>query len=805
MAGATLKSSGAQNNLLRRVKSSFLVGILLIFIMLFLLLVTGVQNRMVSAFISGSALPAKEDAAKLSFMIRDISLQISVMQASQNTFDLNAANYQLQQEMIKLEEVLYRLSLLKVDENLIESLRNTVIRVKDISTQTVNLHRRKLERQQLHAVMLHDLILLEKDINAVKITNDKDARWLNHANEALNMLFLALARTENIKINRFEAEFLEKLQLLIGSANSQPKLMALSQRFNQLGTGNKSVFTLLNEMMALDFAVRSNQQINTAVLARFSNLGQQLFSLNQITTQSGVRHGTTVSFVLVTVVILLLLGLIAWLISGQRFVIQNILVRLVRAKKIVKKNAYSDAAKGWQEMQDVDGCQDEVTQLMQECEQLFNRMQRRNNDLQILSSVGRDLSTIGDLDELLERMNQHAKLYSAADIMMLGLWQPEEGKYDFPVSIVNNDETKGAEVLEQAKCLIEDLGKRDNNIHILNNKALKPYVSSLVIQDWSQMGSLLFLTLRRNNGAFLGCFCLVNYQEESFAPGQITSMETLARYIAIAIENATTQSTLSHVQRKLHLMEKMTGINALRRDESENMLKSATRQSEELSALNYSVQELIEAFHAKREEGVATDSIINQIDSVLANARAMEAELIQMHGMTENQSESETEIDLEQLVRTNINMLEQKFSHINFSTEDLNGAMLHAKEETLSMAIQDLLLNSCLAIKQRMQNNTEFSPTIKVCSTVDNATFTMDVIDNGQGLADAAMVKILEPDFNPFHFSAGERISLAVANNVITDLSGEITLHSDDATSNKARVALPLVAAESEKAEQPKD
>ena len=102
----------------------------MIFTVLVLLFIAASQNRLVSAFINGNALPAKEDAAQLNFMLRDIGLQISMMQASRNTFDLNAANYQLQQDFLRLDEVLYRLNQYELDEQLFAALREAAADVK---------------------------------------------------------------------------------------------------------------------------------------------------------------------------------------------------------------------------------------------------------------------------------------------------------------------------------------------------------------------------------------------------------------------------------------------------------------------------------------------------------------------------------------------------------------------------------------------------------------------------------------------------------------------------------------------------
>ena len=791
-----MSNSANRPSLTKKIKFNFNVNFAMIFTVLVLLFIAASQNRLVSAFINGNALPAKEDAAQLNFMLRDIGLQISMMQASRNTFDLNAANYQLQQDFLRLDEVLYRLNQYELDEQLIAALREAAADVKESASQTLNLYQRKMEREKLRDNALKELLLLKQNIVALEVVNDEQWRWVSLAEDAIHLMLTSLTYAQEIQVKPLEIKFVEVLTSLNKVPVSDPSFVAHHNKINQLGTGNNSVFALIYQVVSLDYAAKSNFNINQALQGRFVNLGVELFDQNHLATQSSVRQGTKISFYLVMLAIAVALVLLFRLTQAQQFLMTNIMLRLIRAKKTIKYNAQSENLDGWKEGQgkEPESPQDEISNVLAECEQLFKRMQLRNEELQVLSEVGRDFSGAANVEELLKRMNERVEHFSTGDAMLLGLWQPQKQEYDFPIGQLLNDELRGKKFVEQAATLVNELGIRENNIHVLNKKDLRPYVNNLSGQNLKDIGSLLFLTLKRHNNTFLGCLCLTSYEENGFSAGQINSMETLARYVAIAIENATTHSILGQVQGKLHLLEKMTGIKALGRDEAGNMLQAASEQVNKVGSLNFSVTELISGLDGQTRTDKQSDIhlIKERLEEVANNAKELEAKLIQMRGLSENEGESESDVELRQLIEINVGLLEQKFSHIHFKLEDLDEVKLRAKKEGLSQAIQDVLLNSCLAIKQRLEKSRDFTPSIKVSSFFDNKMVIIRIIDNGQGLPEAASAKILEPDFNPFHFSAGERFSLAVANATIKELSGDLVLRADDAKSNRTEILFPF-------------
>lgn len=772
------------------------------FVLLILLLGAVAQNRQVAAFIGGNALSAKEDAARLNFMIRDIGLQVAVMQASRNTFDLNAANVQLQQQLIKLDEVLYRLTQYNLDRQPIAELRNATVEVKNNASQTLALFQRKLERSKMMDNALSTLIILKQELELLQADSETQKQWIRLANEAVYLMIGSAANLHDTKIEALEQQFNLILGDLNTSAIQESDLLLYREHINQLGTGNSGVFELLRQVIALEFSAKSAQSINAAISERFIQLGQKLFAQINLVTQSGVKDSTNIilALMLLAVTVLIICG---WrMLQGQQYLNQNILGGLVAALQAVKSNSQSDLSKCWQETETGRTYNDELTNLLAECKRLFNRMQRSNQELQDLSSIGRDFSTVVSIEQLFERMRDRAKQFSAADVLLVGLWQADTSDYEFPVSIVIdqerneqlNQKNKKSHVIEKIKLLVNDLGKRENNIEILSRKSLKPYVNNLGTQDWHKVGSMLFLTLHKNNGAFLGCICLACHEENGFSPGQIKLMETLARYVAIAIENAATQTILSQVQRKLHLMEKMTGLKALSREEADNMLHSASWQANKLQLFTLSLTELFKdlskSLQEEKLEGLG--EIMDELETINKGVQELGSRLLQIRSLAENVDEVASEIDLPVLITNNISLLQQEFSSIHFQSEDLDEARIQAKEANFSMTIQDVMLNSCLAIKQRLEKNRDFTPLIKVATQLANNQLRIKISDNGQGLVEAATSKILEPDFNPVKYVAGERISLAVANSTIMDLSGKLTLSSDDINSNITVINLPL-------------
>ncbi len=106
----------------------------------------------------------------------------------------------------------------------------------------------------------------------------------------------------------------------------------------------------------------------------------------------------------------------------------------------------------------------------------------------------------------------------------------------------------------------------------------------------------------------------------------------------------------------------------------------------------------------------------------------------------------------------------------------------------LEQVMVNLVLNAAHAVEHHTT-----SPRILVrACTADERSVTIEVIDNGPGIATAVLPRIFDPFFTTKSPSVGSGLGLAISHRIVTDAGGSISVESEIGGGTAFRVNLPV-------------
>jgi len=529
-------------------------------------------------------------------------------------------------------------------------------------------------------------------------------------------------------------------------------------------------------------------------MQRFKQRAKAFLSEVKSQQLGAIDSAAEMSFVFLAITTLIVFGLLFRIVVVRRYFELHLFARLRKARLMIKNNNQSGNLSGWQDLEFDESTQDDVGMLLMESKLLFERMQRRNRELELLGAVGRELSSASDLDVLLQRLNEQALTMVNADVLLLSLWHPENEEYSFPVGIAVNQDLRGNKTMKYCQQLLSDLGKYEQKRIVQNGSDFHRLFSHLVLPQDTDIGSLLILPLTRHNGVYLGSFCLVSHHTDGFSSGQIKSMETLSRYVAIAMENASTQSLLVRLQNKLHFMDRLNGIRAFEREDATDYGQQVQRQFEMLTDAKRQLTSIVDEIETRigHSAGEPLVKLSDYLEDIREHALMLAQRFDDLCNMMDDPGEKAAAIELREVLGASISVFKDKFTSIEFVLQGSLQGMVWGKSQQFSLVIGDVLLNACLSIVQRQERSRDFAPKVLVTLSKSKRDILIDVEDNGKGLDEAGCVKILEADFNPARSNAGRRISLTAALNIVEAMSGELSIESLDVNANKVSIKVPI-------------
>lgn len=199
-----------------------------------------------------------------------------------------------------------------------------------------------------------------------------------------------------------------------------------------------------------------------------------------------------------------------------------------------------------------------------------------------------------------------------------------------------------------------------------------------------------------------------------------------------------------------------------------------------LTPIRLSAEHLLRVYEEKPEEiGLALKESVSYIINEVENLRRLAQNFLAFSKETPLQLNL---IQLNELLMETILPYKRLFSNrINFDLEIAEKLILLADREKLKIAFRNLLVNAIEAIKGKGE--------IKIKAMAKGQEIEVDIVDTGEGMDEATLNRIFEPDFSTKDLGTG--LGLPIAKKIIEDHGGQITLTSSLGKGTKVKVTLP--------------
>ncbi|MBN1409300.1 MAG: substrate-binding domain-containing protein [Spirochaetales bacterium] len=156
------------------------------------------------------------------------------------------------------------------------------------------------------------------------------------------------------------------------------------------------------------------------------------------------------------------------------------------------------------------------------------------------------------------------------------------------------------------------------------------------------------------------------------------------------------------------------------------------------------------------------------------------------------------EVDINAILKFSVSMLSFQLKPVIDSPEfrlTENLPKIKGNSQQLEQVIINLLVNSCHAIQEKKNTNHSFNEGKIVITTKvleKNKNILLSIEDNGAGIDQAILDKIFIPFFTTKQSSGGSGLGLYISKNIIEEHNGKIDIYSQPGTGTKTEITFYL-------------
>jgi diguanylate cyclase (GGDEF)-like protein len=182
-------------------------------------------------------------------------------------------------------------------------------------------------------------------------------------------------------------------------------------------------------------------------------------------------------------------------------------------------------------------------------QQLEVEVQQRTQDIRTLANIGKDISSLLDIHELLEHLYIHLNKSLEVNVLAVGIYQPEKNRIKFDRSLENGEimpthyRSMNASSELAAWCIQNNkeliLNKHEDRFQYIEHN------SGPVVGE--SMNTVVYLPICSRTDKMLGCITVQSKLINAYSHDDLEFIRTIANYTGIALDNALAHRELKKV------------------------------------------------------------------------------------------------------------------------------------------------------------------------------------------------------------------------------------------------------------------
>lgn len=313
--------------------------------------------------------------------------------------------------------------------------------------------------------------------------------------------------------------------------------------------------------------------------------------------------------------------------------------------------------------------------------------------------------------------------------------------------------------------------------------------------------------LKTKSGLVLGSLCIIAHEPATISDAQVNQLERLSTLVMDELELRSLLFKSRATEKKLHAKSKL------------------------VEERNQKLMALIERFKSTRArlinaEKVATIGLVAAGSNVEARRSLNHVRKLLMDSQAALSDDKEAgrlgqaleELDKLNRITSALNGVAEKAANNQFSESDLNATVKHCRNILLSRfndklrfklehtelppvrMVESQIAMALLNVMVNAAQSADGKVTIKVETYVKNGHAVVRITDNGDGMSQQLMERIMEPFVSEGRDSGNQGLGLAIAQGIIKDHGGVIRVQSEEGKGSRFTIALPLTQAATDSA-----
>ena len=260
---------------------------------------------------------------------------------------------------------------------------------------------------------------------------------------------------------------------------------------------------------------------------------------------------------------------------------------------------------------------------------------------------------------------------------------------------------------------------------------------------------------------------LKNTQEQLLQAEKMASLGSLIAGIAHEINNPTNFAHAGAQNLKVELKDFESFLHSLLEDDDESEFKPIFRDK--------------------------ITSLQKQLNTIETGTKRIAHIVSDLRTFSRNSNENKCKIHLADNIQSVINLIKSHYKEeINFHTEIPSDIELVCWPEKLNQVFMNIVVNACHAAQKNHPLDDKIKPTIQIKATCTNNSVTINVSDNGGGIAPELINRVFEPFFTTKAVGSGTGLGLSISYNIVKEHGGEIYVCSEEGKETTFTIKLPL-------------